>query len=104
VPFRRVSLGKTFGALGDLNHALLAFALLAAGSRNSDAQRFRVFEQRRAGGDASSVMIEVQLYAHATPAIGAGRHNNRIQWSNPALVQVRRGAMVDGSRGPRSTE
>jgi hypothetical protein len=78
VPFRKVSSGKTFGTLRDLNDALLAFALLTAGSRDGDTQRFRVFEQRRAGGDAGLMMIEVQLYAHATPATGAGRHNNRF--------------------------
>jgi hypothetical protein len=55
--------------LGDLHKTFLAFALLAAGSGDLDAERFGTVEKRRPGRNTRVLLIEMQLDAHATAGV-----------------------------------
>ena len=56
--------GQTFHAVRDFYQTFLALALLAAGSGNFYSERFRIIEQRSAGRDLATLIIEMQLHAH----------------------------------------
>jgi hypothetical protein len=50
---------KKFHPFGDLDQALLAFPLLAAGGRNLDTERFRTVEERRARRDIAQGLVKM---------------------------------------------